>query len=375
MKISEPLEKVGVVMLAPRMCELGHDPCGGSEVVLKEDAEILRGVGIPVRVYGHASSPGAQVTNLQIRTKMRLISSLEYCGQFLLREPRALLLSYNEPTVAALAPRRSIVRFDISTPLPRYWRSPGCLSRFKESLYLFPSESEKQIFQQAHELIPESSSWVVPNAVDLDVFKPAENYSVNPRVGFAGQFVSRKGVGVLLDAWKTVKTQLSTSELALAGGSGLWKNVSVDQDAVMVGQKVAEMAAAGLLTTVGERKRSEMPAFWNSVGVAVVPSLYEPFGLVALEALACGVPVVASNVGGLPEIIENGKSGILVPPNDPKALADALVTLLTNETLRYQLAAGARRRAERFSLAQRSTSLIKLLQERIAQNGNGHPRA
>ncbi len=370
MSIAQPLDKIGVALLAPRMCELGHDPCGGSEVVLKEDVEVLGSVGIPVRVYGRASSPGTRVTELRIRTNRRLISSLEYCGQFLLQEPRALLLSYNEPTVAALAPRRSIVRFDYTTPLPRYWRSPGFLSRFKKSLYLFPSDSEKKIFQEAHELIPETSSWVIPNAVDLDAFRPAQqDYPTEPRVGFAGQFVPRKGVGVLLDAWRTVKERVPNSELSLAGGPGLWKNVSANPDAVTIGKKVAEMAQARLLTMVGERKRSEMPPFWNSVTVAVVPSLYEPFGLVALEALACGVPVVASNLGGLREIVEDGESGILVPPNDPKALADALISLLTNEPLRLSLAAGARRRAGHFSFADRKKSLIELLESRLQPRG------
>ena len=171
-----------------------------------------------------------------------------------------------------------------------------------------------------------------------------------------------------------MKAQLPNSELTLAGGSGLWKNVSAKSEALMIEQNVADMADAGLLTMVGERKRMEMPSFWNSISVAVVPSLYEPFGLVALEALACGTPVVASKVDGLPEIVEDGKSGLLVPPNDPKALADALITLLTNEPLRRELAAGARRRAEKFSLSQRRNNLIKLLRERIGQSGNGHSR-
>jgi len=122
-----------------------------------------------------------------------------------------------------------------------------------------------------------------------------------------------------------------------------------------------------MLTRVGERKRLEMPAFWNSVSIAAVPSLSEPFGLVALEALACGVPVVASSVGGLPEIVEDGKSGILVPPNNPSALANALIDLLTNEPLRCQLAVGARQRAEQFSLPRRSTSLIELLKENFGR--------
>jgi D-inositol-3-phosphate glycosyltransferase len=107
-----------------------------------------------------------------------------------------------------------------------------------------------------------------------------------------------------------------------------------------------------------------MPEFWNSVSVAVVPSHRESFGLVALEALACGVPVVATAVGGLPEIVVDGETGILVPPRDPESLAKALLALLTDEQRRQRLADGARRRAERFSLNRRSRNLLQLLAER-----------
>ena len=78
----ESLRAMGVGMLAPRMCELGHDPCGGSEVILKEDAQLLRSAGIPVRVYAHASCPGSQVTDLRIRTNQRLIRRLSTVDNF-----------------------------------------------------------------------------------------------------------------------------------------------------------------------------------------------------------------------------------------------------------------------------------------------------
>jgi glycosyltransferase involved in cell wall biosynthesis len=107
-----------------------------------------------------------------------------------------------------------------------------------------------------------------------------------------------------------------------------------------------------------------MPRFWNSLDVAVVPSLYEPFGLVALEALACGVPVIASAVGGLKEIVIDGRCGLLVPPGDPAALARALCTVLSDESLRARLSAGARLRAEDFSLQRRSSQLLGFLLDR-----------
>ena len=106
-----------------------------------------------------------------------------------------------------------------------------------------------------------------------------------------------------------------------------------------------------------------MSQFWNSVNVAVVPARHESFGLVALEALACGVPVVATTAGGLKEIVEDGESGLLVPPGDAGALARALQALLTDEPLRQRLAEGARRRAQAFSLERRAHDILRLLRE------------
>jgi glycosyltransferase involved in cell wall biosynthesis len=362
------LERSGIGILAPRICELGHATCGGSEVLLREDVEILERAGIPVRVYAGAARPTARVTTLRVRTDFPLISSLEYCGQFLHWEQRSLLLSYNEPTVAGLAPGRSIIRFDWGTPLPRYWHLPWFLPRFQGCMYLFPSESGRRHFHNQHVLIPERRGQVLPNAVDLGVFRPVtECAPAGAQVGFAGQFAPGKGITVLLDAWRVVKGQIPSAGLLLAGGTGLWKNVFETPDALPIGQEVSEMEKMGTLSTLGELRRSEMPAFWNALSIAVVPSIAEGFGLVALEALACGVPVVASKVGGLSEIVEHGKSGILVAPNDPRALADALIGLLTNEPLRRQLAAGARERAKAFSLEGRSRSLLEILARRCRE--------
>jgi glycosyltransferase involved in cell wall biosynthesis len=136
-----------------------------------------------------------------------------------------------------------------------------------------------------------------------------------------------------------------------------------DPQTQQIARLIRAMEEEKVLRCVGALSRSRMPDFWNSVDIAVVPSLYEPFGLVALEALACGVPVVATAVGGLPEIVVDGENGILVPPGDPAALAKALLALLTDERLR--LAEGARRRAEDFSLDRRSRDLLKLLAERV----------
>jgi glycosyltransferase involved in cell wall biosynthesis len=348
------------------MCVLGADPCGGSEVVLWEDASLLRNAGIPVRVYGSAAFEGADVRVLPLRTSLPLVTSFEYGMKLLRQEREALIISYNEPSLAGWAPDRVIVRFDWDTPLPRYWNWPMWLSRFQRARYLFPSESERLWFLKRHQRIPERCTSTVPNAVDLRLFRPAEDGPGNRqtealRVGYAGQWVPRKGIPELLEAWESVKAAVPRAQLCLAGGAQLWKATSEPPGSVACNLKIRQIAANGAASIVGAVPRNQMPSFWNSVSIAVVPSLYEPFGLVALEAMACGVPVVATAVGGLKEIIQDGESGLLVPPGDVPALAQALVTLLTNEALRQRLAQGARRRAEKFSLERRSRELLQLL--------------
>lgn len=97
------------------------------------------------------------------------------------------------------------------------------------------------------------------------------------------------------------------------------------------------------------RKQEDLPAIYRSADVCVVPSVGpEPFGIVTLEAMACGKPVVASRIGGLPTIVEDGVGGFLVPPGDATALAARIRLLLSSRELRARMGAAARKRAEDF---------------------------
>lgn len=354
-----------VAVLAPRMCVLGHDPCGGSEVMLWEDVRLLQDAGMSVKVYGSAAKETAPVTAIPLRTNMPLITSLEYCANFVRREKKSILMACNEPSVAGFVPGRTVVRFEWETPLPRYWKLPGWLPRFQRARYLFLSENDREEFLHAHSLIPRESTNVIPYYVDSELFKPAPPRAdcSGLRVGFAGQWVPRKGIATLLDAWPKVKSQVPSAELKLAGGPAMWKTAKPVTGAEQSAALVKNMEACGLLRTVGALPRARMRDFWNSLDIAVVPSLYEPFGLVALEAMACGVPVVASAIGGLKEIVKEGGSGLLVPAGDTAALSSALVSLLTNDHLRLRLAEGARRRAVEFSQARRSAELLRLFNQ------------
>ncbi len=363
------LRKTGVALLASRLCILGDDPCGGSEVVLWEDARILEDAGISVRVYARAARNGAPVTLLPFHTSFAQLNTIEYAQGLLRKEQEALILAYNEPALAGCAPERTVVRFDWTTPLPRCWNWPLCVSRFERARYLFPSESERRIFLQQHARIPSPQAVVVRNAVDLELFTPRketppEDRGESIRIGFAGQWCRRKGISELLDAWAEVKTAFPAAQLYLAGGPALWKRDDQAPGTAESTARIQEMERKGLVHSLGTMPHSKMPQFWNSVDICVVPSLIEPFGLVALEALACGVPVIASAVGGLKEIVVEDECGLLVAPGNVAALSGALREVIGNKSLRQRLTAGARFRAQQFSLQRRSSELLRALTEK-----------
>jgi glycogen(starch) synthase len=114
------------------------------------------------------------------------------------------------------------------------------------------------------------------------------------------------------------------------------------------------------ITEVGFVDHTRVPAVLASLDVLALPSAYEEMGSVLTEAMASGLPVVASDVGGIPEIVRDGETGLLVPPGDVDALARALDRLVADPALRSRLAEGARDRSQAYSwphLAERVADL------------------
>jgi glycosyltransferase involved in cell wall biosynthesis len=100
---------------------------------------------------------------------------------------------------------------------------------------------------------------------------------------------------------------------------------------------------------IGQISNDKVPEYMGASDVLVLPSLSEGFSLVVLEAMASGLTIVASKVGGLPELIEDGKNGFLVAPKDAKALADRILALLDNEELRQDMVMNNRNKVQRYS--------------------------
>jgi D-inositol-3-phosphate glycosyltransferase len=192
---------------------------------------------------------------------------------------------------------------------------------------------------------------VVPCGVDVERFTPdgpAEPRRPDRhRLVAASRLVERKGIGDVVAAL----AEVPDAELHVAGGPER-RSLEADPEAARLRRIAVEYGVEDRLVLRGRVGRDEMPALLRSADAVVCAPWYEPFGIVPLEAMACGAPVVATAVGGQIDSVVDGVTGVHVPPRDPEALAATLSSLLDHPELRERLgAAGVRRARERFAHA------------------------
>jgi D-inositol-3-phosphate glycosyltransferase len=192
--------------------------------------------------------------------------------------------------------------------------------------------------------VPRARIVVVPSGVNNEVFSPygpVAARSDRPRVLTVGRLVERKGFQDVIRAMQLVPD----AECVVVGGPPP-EHLSDDPQARRL-RDVAESAqVADLVRLVGGVPKEEMPRWYRSAELLVAAPWYEPFGLTPLEAMACGVPVVATAVGGLTDTVVDGLTGDLVPPRDPRALGATIRRLLADRVRRlaYGIAAVDRAR-------------------------------
>jgi alpha-maltose-1-phosphate synthase len=184
---------------------------------------------------------------------------------------------------------------------------------------------------------------VIHNGVDADAFRRTEAREVlarhqvrEPYVLFVGRISEQKGIFQLLEAARALPDEVS---LVLCASSPDTPELAARLQAAVAGRPRVQWINAMLPV-------SEVVQLYSHAAVFACPSIYEPFGLINLEAMACGTPVVASRVGGIPEVVVDGETGWLVPPGDPAALAEALRVSLADPTRARRMGEAGRRRVE-----------------------------
>jgi glycosyltransferase involved in cell wall biosynthesis len=191
-----------------------------------------------------------------------------------------------------------------------------------------------------------------------------------------GRLVPRKGVDLVIRALPQLGAAgYDDVELLIVGGGAEAGLLESDPEVRRLLALAAELGVRDKVTLLGHVPRAEMPAIFRSADAVVCAPWYEPFGIVPLEAMACGVPVVAAAVGGLRDTVVDGSTGIHVPPRDPQAIASALTRLLGEPALPAELgAAGQRRARSRYSWQRVAAETEKAYQLAVAAMPAGQVR-
>ena len=206
---------------------------------------------------------------------------------------------------------------------------------------------------------------VIPNVTGGLAVAPAAVAEGEPVVGepgyllFVGRLRIRKGVEVLLEALRDVRRRFPSAVLRIAGDGEHRGRLEC---------KVAELGLGPAVSFLGSRDAAQLRTLLRGAAALVVPSTYEGMPLVVLEAMEAGVPVVASRVSGIPEVVVDGGTGWLVPAEDPGALAGALAEVLADPAeARRRGEAGRRRVAERYRPAVAAASWRAAVRKRVTE--------
>lgn len=206
---------------------------------------------------------------------------------------------------------------------------------------------------------------IIPNGVDLEHFSadvlPIDGLSDDKiNILFVGRLEKRKGLNYLIGAYAQIKREAPNSRLIIVGPGTRWSN---KYEQIVKQRGLSDVVFAGYVSY------AELPRYYKTADIVCFPATgRESFGIVLLEAMAIGKPIVASSIDGYASLMTHGDQGLLVPPKDEERLAQALLSLMTDERLRHEMGARGRVKASEYgweTIAQRVMDYyLKVLGER-----------
>jgi D-inositol-3-phosphate glycosyltransferase len=207
---------------------------------------------------------------------------------------------------------------------------------------------------------------VIPAGVDLDLFHPADREEARHELDlkefrrvllFAGRLQPFKGLDLLLHAMTYLPNHGTTHLLVVGGNAGQTNELKKMNDLVN------KLGISNMVTFIGAVEHEKMPIFYNAADICIIPSYHESFGLVAVEALASGTPVVASRVGGLATIVKDGETGYLFDERSPEVLALYLCLLMGENEIRESMAKAARQSVMKYNWSSTANNLFQVYLE------------
>jgi D-inositol-3-phosphate glycosyltransferase len=221
---------------------------------------------------------------------------------------------------------------------------------------------------------------VIPPGVDICHFYPIPADEARQFIGVAAEcclllYVGRieplKGVDTLIRAIALLRQREAcpklAASLAIIGGEPDATPEAMDAEMRRLRALCADLGMEDVVLFLGKRGQDTLPYYYSAAEVVVVPSHYESFGMVALEAMACGIPVVASQVGGLGFLVQDGVTGYTIPDGDPQALSERLSMLLNDKRLRRKLGRNASEYAQGYAWAKIARQLVGVYEKLARQ--------
>lgn len=221
---------------------------------------------------------------------------------------------------------------------------------------------------------------IIPPGVDTSHFYPIPADEARQFIGlapddrmilFVGRIEPLKGVATLIEAVAclALKNLKEPVRLAVIGGDPEAIEDEMSDEMVRLQRLCDELTVGKMVVFLGKRGQDTLPYYYSAAEVVVMPSHYESFGMVALEAMACGTPVIASQVGGLAFLVQDGVTGYTVPAEDHVALCEKLTGLLGEESLRQEMGRNAAAYAQNYDWEKIAQQIVEVYMELIGNAG------
>ncbi len=279
-----------------------------------------------------------------------------------------LVISQDIQTVGVLA---HIVSKLLKKPLMGNFLGPGIYSKHSESIARWKVQIFKKItgrilkhakiirtlnpilkdFLLQEFVISQNKIQIVSDRVDLDLFYPKKKQRKVPVIAVVGRLHHLKGIQFLIMALPIILNEYPDLNCKIVGIGGFIGDLE---------GLVERLNVRECVEFTGQLPHNQMPSLYNDIDLLVHPSLVEGQSRTILEAMACGIPIVATKTGGIPSIIEHGINGFLIDPKDSKMIAKFVMKILSSDELAEQLGNNARRYAQQYELHQQIQKYFEL---------------